>query len=351
MCLPCEPGFSQPLGAALECKPCAAGEYQDAFGSISCPRCALSSYQDRAGQSACLQCPAGTTTLGLGSVALGDCRCDENTINTAEGSLLIACVACGEGLNCPYASDLQSLKTGTSDLGSKFVPSIKEGYYSPADDVMKIYKCGVPDHCPGGMPGQCQGGRVGIPCAGCPEGKTWAGEQCVDCHPGTIVLWLLALLALALGCALSYYFTKPRGPKLNARQTSAVAGGIAFRCLQTVAILGMMTVEWPKSFGSASGSLQILILDLDGLSFSCVASSSTWFRYLLMTASLPALCIWMRLCLSISQWLPRRALRWNKDRMLNALGNLLQVSYGTMSAVALQPLMCYTCLCLAWPYW
>ena len=34
----------------------------------------------------------------------------------------------------------------------------------------QVYKCGKIQHCPGGLPGQCNGGLVGTPCAECPAG-------------------------------------------------------------------------------------------------------------------------------------------------------------------------------------
>lgn len=36
----------------------------------------------------------------------------------------------------------------------------------------QVYKCGKIQHCPGGLPGQCNGGLVGTPCAECPAGGT-----------------------------------------------------------------------------------------------------------------------------------------------------------------------------------
>ena len=111
ICVPCPLGHAQPSGAALACAPCNSGEYQDEEASTSCKRCAISTYQDQKGQVSCLQCPTTTSTVGLGSVSFDGCRCEENSINTASrGSP--SCVACGEGLNCPFASDLESLKTG-----------------------------------------------------------------------------------------------------------------------------------------------------------------------------------------------------------------------------------------------
>ena len=38
--------------------------------------------------------------------------------------------------------------------------------------LCQVYKCGKITQCPGGLPAQCSGGLVDVPCAQCPEG-TW----------------------------------------------------------------------------------------------------------------------------------------------------------------------------------
>ena len=43
------------------------------------------------------------------------------------------------------------------------------------DGLWQVYKCGKIQHCPGGLPGQCNGGLVGTPCAECPAGVGFMG--------------------------------------------------------------------------------------------------------------------------------------------------------------------------------
>ena len=35
--------------------------------------------------------------------------------------------------------------------------------------------------------GECAGGLSGLPCASCPEGQSWGGEQCEDCGATAVV--------------------------------------------------------------------------------------------------------------------------------------------------------------------
>lgn len=73
-------------------------------------------------------CPNATTTLGFGSISIEDCGCETGNINMASEGL--QCVACGEGIVCPFASTVDGLQNGISKAGEKYVPTIAEGYYS-----------------------------------------------------------------------------------------------------------------------------------------------------------------------------------------------------------------------------
>ena len=205
ICRKCPAGTYQDSGASVSCIPCPVGESQNATGSLACKRCPQGEYQDQVGQSRCIICLPGTTTLGLGSREKGDCGCDETTINIAEPGAEIECAPCGEGLYCPFASTTNSLRLGESSLGSKYVARVVEGYYTPKNQPLKVYKCMPLEHCPGGQPGRCAGGLEGVACATCPAGQVKAGDQCSDCGA---LGWLLILFipCFLLAAALSYYF-------------------------------------------------------------------------------------------------------------------------------------------------
>eukprot|EP00438_Fugacium_kawagutii_P023971 Skav206661 [mRNA] locus=scaffold1933:631274:635632:- [translate_table: standard] len=110
ICEECPSGSFQPSGASVSCKLCPAGSYQDEIGSIKCKRCPLGYYQDEEGQVACKQCPTGAITLLLGSNSLADCGCKAKSINI--GGAALQCAPCGEGLECPFASSVETLNSG-----------------------------------------------------------------------------------------------------------------------------------------------------------------------------------------------------------------------------------------------
>ena len=83
-------------------------------------------------------------------------------------------------------------------------------------------------------------------------------------------------------------------------------------------------------------------LDLEGLSFSCFTSGAVVARYTCNILAFPLLAVWMWLCFAMSKLLPYRRLRWTPTKTLNSIGSLLQMGYGPMCMLALQPFMCYT---------
>lgn len=340
VCNPCLPGSAQPSGAAKTCDPCPRGEYQDAFGEASCTRCPQGTYQDQKGQSSCNMCPNGTTTLGLGSMAIEECRCEAGSIMN-EG---LACVPCGEGMVCPFGSTVRGLLHSTSDVGEKYVPMIAEGYYSHVKNPTSIFKCTEKKRCPGGRPGSCSGGLAGAPRAECLPGQTWSDERCVTCDTTTTAIWwVLVTVVLPSALVASYYLMNPR---MTAKASTVQAGGAAFALLlllvQTVSIMASTTIAWPQNFRNSAAPLSIALLDLEGLSFSCFNSGSIVVRYISNIVAFPLLVVWMWLCFAMSKLLPFPRLRWKPAKTCNALGGLLQMSYGPMSMLALQPFMCYS---------
>ena len=118
---------------------------------------------------------------------------------------------------------------------------------------------------------------------------------------------------------------------------------LASSALQLLAVLGLMSVKWPRTVQSGASNLKFMVLDLDSASFSCVTGNSPMTSYLLSLALFPAAIAWLWLCYLASQYLPKR-LKWRPWQLaflLNTIGCGLVAGYGTMAAVALKPFMCY----------
>ncbi|CAL1152860.1 unnamed protein product [Cladocopium goreaui] len=341
VCKPCAPGSAQPSGAALKCEPCPTGEYQDKNGSTSCKRCGQGKYQDAKGQTQCKECPAATTTLGLGSASVFECGCEPGRINIANETDLPKCTPCGEGLSCPFSSSLETLKLGTAPLGEQYQPALRRGFYCTMDSPLVVFKCVEDSFCPGGVPEVCSGGRVGMICAECPTGMTWTGSECTACDPSTSSLWWCCVLLFFCALIGGYYIMNPKIDAIaTARQTWGVSVGLAIMWLQTVAIIAMMTVEWPSSVSGSLSVMHLFILDVDSLSFSCIASDQASARYIAKVLVFPTAMAWMCALFFISKCLPK-SLQWRPATTANTIGHYMQASFAIMSTVALQSMTCY----------
>lgn len=94
------------------------------------------------------------------------------------------CSDCGEGLDCALGSDFRNFEDFASGLSEPDplqenpFPVVEAGYFAKIGALTQVYKCGRPEYCPGGLPGSCVKGRIGLLCGHCTAGQKWTGEEC-----------------------------------------------------------------------------------------------------------------------------------------------------------------------------
>ena len=339
VCSKCEVGTHQTAGYSLACDPCPAGEFQDELGAATCKRCPIGLYQDDIRQEACKACPAGSTTVGLGSLSLSECGCKPNTINVLETTTSFQCVECSKGLHCPLSSSITTLRSGEASLGEDYTPRVMKGYYSTMEEPLRMWECKPESSCPGGKPGECQGGLRGVACSRCPSGQTLVQGLCRDCLGGAFVPLLILLLLGLLGLTKSYYLlNKPVGLKFTAFTSILLSAAFTANVLQVVAIFGMMTLQWSDDFDATSGALQIFMLDLQTLRLSCILGPGPARSFLLRALFFPGAALWLLVCYVVSRL---RSKAWKMNKVCNTVGTLFAAGFGTMAAVAMQPFTCY----------
>ncbi len=106
-----------------------------------------------------------------------------------------------------------------------------------------------------------------------------------------------------------------------------------------------MSVRWPGTLETASFNLRLFLLDMDSLGLSCLVGNSPTTTYALTTMIFPAFILWLSFCHALSPCgrLQRWGLkRWKLPYTLNTMGLLLQVGFGTIAAVSLKPVMCFS---------
>ena len=114
---------------------------------------------------------------------------------------------------------------------------------------------------------------------------------------------------------------------------------VSVNAVQFIAMYGLMTVRWTGELTQTSSGLQFLILDINALSLTCLASSSP-AQYLLASLAFPAVAAWL-LAAHVLTHVVSRARRWRLPNTFNAVGAMLQMGFSAMSATGMQPFMCY----------
>ncbi|CAE7633264.1 GABBR2 [Symbiodinium sp. CCMP2592] len=331
-CTPCSPGSFNNVLSAESCELCGQGFFANTSGASLCRKCDFDTYAAEKGLMSCSACPAGTTTAFTGAVDEEACQCKgelwdgECVVCTGDTRFEDGrCISCSRGLICD---------------GSK-EPMLAEGYWAATDNRFSVYQCVPYEFCPGGLPGQCNGGRIGTPCANCPPGQSWQTEVCADCTPFSVAGWLVAGLAAAIGIPAAYYF-------MNTKQTSKATTMLATSCgvgmtinmLQSIGIIGFISFSWPPALQWLFNLMGIFTLDLQAIGFDCVSSNPV-LGYVSITSALPAALTWLLVFSFLSKLLPNK-FRVEASKMLSTMGQFFQVSFTIYSKIALSPMMCYT---------
>jgi len=341
ICQPCPEGTHQLAAGAVVCDPCPLGTSKAEVSTAECQPCASGFYQDERGKETCKRCPNGTTTLLLGVREVFGCGCTEGTIDVSTNPSTTAdCVSCSEGLLCPDMSTTDNLMSGSNSHGERYIPKILERYFSTISDPLAVFKCGSDIQCPGGVPGTCSGGLEGIPCGKCPANTFWINDTCTACGGWAAAGWILALIMLTGSLVMSYYLLNrdiSARPSTVESTTSLI--GMMINMLQSLGIIGTMTVEFPVSSAWIFSSLEIFTLDMDGLGFACLMGANPVTRYIATVLFFPAGLLWLLFCGTVSRVFPRWA--WKTVRLRSIMGEFLQAAFATMSSIALMPMICY----------
>ncbi|CAE7690883.1 unnamed protein product [Symbiodinium sp. CCMP2592] len=276
-----------------------------------------------------------------------DCGCPTGYIDASSSTANLSCIECGEGLDCPALATLQGLRSGSSKIGPEFVASILPGFYSSMAEPLELYRCveaAAGTRCPGGIPATCTGLLSNTACTDCPSGKHWdrSGGQCEECTPWQQLGWILAVAVMLSGLVMVYYMmTAQQTAKASVLFTTTCAFGMTISSLQSVGIIGTMTVRVPEGLKAIYAFLQVFLLDFDNFAFSCVAGGSARARYIVSVLVFPGAACWLVCCHYASRLLPKK-LQWEGSKTKSTTGALLQLAFSTMSTISMAPMMCFS---------
>lgn len=141
---------------------------------------------------------------------------------------------------------------------------------------------------------------------------------------------------------LAYYLMPPKvKAKASPKEALSLCLAVAAGLMQCLALIGLTSLKWPESFQSTASACGVILLDFETLSVSCMMHDQLR-RYIMSLSLFPVGIMWILFCYFSSSRLTGGLLKqWTWTRTANTTGHFLQVGVSTMSALALQPFMCY----------
>jgi len=160
---------------------------------------------------------------------------------------------------------------------------------------------------------------------------------------GSAWAWPLGILFLVAIFLFHYIGNAKVRRRATTIKLATIAAGLTVNVLQTIALMGMMTVVWSVDMETISSGLSYMLLDIQSFGVSCYVGSNPVNMFTGTAILIPLVISWVVLCRLLTSFLPKKleSYRWQWRGTFNLIGILLQAGFSTMSAVVLQPMMCY----------
>ena len=114
---------------------------------------------------------------------------------------------------------------------------------------------------------------------------------CLPSHPEVIGAFFCLFIL-----TMSYYLmTSKVTAKASVLFTTTCAFGMLVSLLQSIGIIGGMTVEFPINIKGLFSFMSIFVLDLESFGFACFAGANTAFRYSVSVVLFPIAVGWLAL--------------------------------------------------------
>jgi len=358
-CTWCAPGQHQPnlrppnkcIGCPLgrnraptdgDCVLCIPGYFASQEGMSACDRCNIGEFANASGKTACTSCseliPLQTTSeTGVSSPE--KCGCPSNYYLSRDER----CVPCPEGMSCKFnvREDNFFIEPVVN------VPLLDPEYYTKHDEPLSVYWCRPTSACPGGLPDQCAGGRVGFMCTECPDGQSIQQEKCREAKDQADILMVVCPILLTILFAVAYYKTNdPTSTHTSTTMGTGIILGLAVTVAQLLGTLGRLPLSWPSGLvGNTMSTTEVFLFNPDALSAEAVIGYNPLKRYLLQSL-LPYACIAWFLILwiltNIIGMLKRNSFGWEIIKVLNSMGVMVQTIFIALVGLAVVPHQCYS---------
>lgn len=353
-------GTFVPMAGALQVTLCSEGSFVSEAGATMCQTCLPGTAQGKTGQSDCHRCEKGTfagegarqcqpcpgdlTTQYMGAANVSECKCPKQTY-TPLGSVS-TCSACKEGMECRFGVSVEEFERLATDPNAG-IPLLQPGHYSTPDRPMDVYRCRSVAACPGGPPGQCAQGRMGLVCAVCPEGSALQGDVCRACSVAMTTLLPMAAPVAAFGGAALLYYTanSPVRTNLNAALAASIVSGIMVTNAQVLGTMKSLAVPWPERASRALAIMELLLFDPGALQLECLSGHRATRRYLprFLFPFLMIMVIWVLYGASKFLHLKTNFVKaWEFNKTINTIFTVLQIMFIAITGSVAIPFQCYT---------
>ncbi|CAE8691952.1 unnamed protein product [Polarella glacialis] len=351
-CTDCPVNTAAPMPGQGLCDVCDPGLRTLQIGSPACERCPVGTYRSAQNVS-CQQCPNTMTTAFQGATSLTDCVCAGSfflEVVTEMGDDT-PCASCPSRMSCALGSDMANYAANHA-LGfppgsekSKPYPLLLPGFFSTVEEPLNVFKCSNKGSCPGGVPGSCSGGLVGLACYHCPQGYSRRDGSCQTCEPGAAIFQFVLVL---FGAFVIFTLMHIMGNWPIARGSAQVLIvafwlGMAVTVVLTCAVYAALDITWGPPLSDFFRVLQFLSFDVNFMHMVCLLGSTSVVRlYIFKLLFFPSACVITCLGAMVCSALPgcRRFAGFNGPALQNSAGFLMSTIFVAISLMSLEGFRC-----------
>ena len=201
--------------------------------------------------------------------------------------------------------------------------------------------------CPGLTVQSCLSGRTGLACGRCQDDffvSASGNAGCAKCEAGDWIPLLVSTFVFFAFSIGAYFFVNGAvSGKMAAPTVIGFSMGTFIGCLQVVAVLGSINVNWPNDMQWIFDFANVFVLDLRFLKPACLFGNSpiVLFAWKLLVVSSSVVTLF------VSSYISRRVFsktsKWHMDpgKTFNTFGTFYQSIFVGLSIRVIQPLRCF----------
>jgi len=335
-CEDCKPGFFRLADdtESATCRPCPKGYSAGDYGrEQSCDRCPQGTFASELNSSTCQPCATSKITPFQGSLEESDCVCDAGYFERSDGS----CERCPPGAMC--------------ETLDRKVPGQAAGFYvTNHSGTWEAFKCIDEEACLASddLTQRCAENKDNsvLVCARCANDYWPWKNRCNKCSGGAAVLpMILMSVGFVAVMTITYYIcNSPVTRDASALLATSVSFGMMLTAVQSLSMLGQISVTWSSPWSDLIKVLKFFAFDLEVLQLECLADGIGPVVRYLVRVIIPVWTVVVYLALfagsKVVMPLVKKA-AWEWPKTVNSAAQVWQALYISIVLVAFLPFQCY----------